>query len=396
VTVTALDAAGKPTPGYTGTVHFTSSDAGPGRVLPADYTFVAADNGVHTFTAGVTLVTAGGQTVTATDTSTGSMTGSATVTVSAAAATHLRVTAPGSATAGSPFDVTVTALDPFNNVVTNYAGTVRFTKSDGGAGSAVPADYTFVSGDAGTHTFTRGVTLVTAGAQTVTATDAGGSVTGSAAVSVGAAATSHLGVSGPATATAGAAFSVTVKALDLLGNVATDYTGTVHFVKSDGGPGSAVPADYTFVPADNGVHTFTSGVTLVTAGPQTVTAGDSLNPTLTGQAAVAVSPADAVQLAFTHQPTATILNAPFLPVVTVAALDPFNNVVTADNSDVVTLRLLSNPASATLAGGAGVRLVNGVATSRCSPRRRPWGRPSRTRSRWPRSRSSASRPRRRR
>src|SRR5262249_30128576 len=66
-TVTARDAQGNPFPGYRGTVHFTSSD--PQASLPADYTFTAADMGVHTFTA--TLRTVGTQSITATDTATG-------------------------------------------------------------------------------------------------------------------------------------------------------------------------------------------------------------------------------------------------------------------------------------------------------------------------------------
>src|SRR5947208_14556349 len=63
-TVTAKDPYSNTATGYTGTVHFTSSDAQ--AVLPADYTFVAADAGQHTFSA--TLNTAGSQSLTATDT----------------------------------------------------------------------------------------------------------------------------------------------------------------------------------------------------------------------------------------------------------------------------------------------------------------------------------------
>ena len=48
-TVTAEDANGHVATGYTGTLHFTSSDAQ--AVLPANYTFVAADAGVHAFNA---------------------------------------------------------------------------------------------------------------------------------------------------------------------------------------------------------------------------------------------------------------------------------------------------------------------------------------------------------
>jgi adhesin/invasin len=61
-------------------VTFSTSDTDPGIVLPADYTFTAADAGVHTFPGGATLITSGDQTVTTTDTVSG-ITGSVTVTV---------------------------------------------------------------------------------------------------------------------------------------------------------------------------------------------------------------------------------------------------------------------------------------------------------------------------
>src|SRR2546428_13585415 len=64
LTVTAKDTYGNITPGYTGTIHLTSSDSA--AALPANYTFLASDNGVHTFS--VTLNTVGAQTVAATDT----------------------------------------------------------------------------------------------------------------------------------------------------------------------------------------------------------------------------------------------------------------------------------------------------------------------------------------
>jgi hypothetical protein len=50
VTVTADHVYGNVATGYLGTVHFTSSDANAGTVLPADYGFTAADAGAHTFT----------------------------------------------------------------------------------------------------------------------------------------------------------------------------------------------------------------------------------------------------------------------------------------------------------------------------------------------------------
>src|SRR5439155_23494551 len=145
LTVTALDANNVADATYRGTVHFTSSDHGSGVVLPADYTFTDTDAGARLFTNGATLVTAGNQTITATDTANGSVNGAATEAVTAAAATHLTVSAPANATAGTAFTVIVTAQDAYNNTATTYAGTVQFTSSDGAA--SLPGDYLFTAAD---------------------------------------------------------------------------------------------------------------------------------------------------------------------------------------------------------------------------------------------------------
>jgi uncharacterized repeat protein (TIGR01451 family) len=99
-----------------------------------------------------------------TDPNMGNNSASVTTTIGAAAATHFSVTAPGTATAGTAFSVTVTALDASNAVVTGYTGTVHFTSSDGAA--VLPANSTLTNG---VGTFS--VTLKTAGAQTIAATD---------------------------------------------------------------------------------------------------------------------------------------------------------------------------------------------------------------------------------
>jgi hypothetical protein len=148
---------------YQGTVHFTSTD--PQASLPDDHTFQAGDNGVHLFTA--TLKTAGSQALTATDTANGTISGTqAGVVVQPAAASQLLLQAPLVTAAGSAFDVTVTAVDPYGNIDPTYAGTVHFTSSDTGSGVALPVDYTFSAADQGVHRFPGGVTLVTPGDQT--------------------------------------------------------------------------------------------------------------------------------------------------------------------------------------------------------------------------------------
>src|SRR5262249_47387100 len=140
-------------------------------LLPAEYTFVASDNGVHTFSNGVTLLTAGTQTITATDADSG-ITGSVTIIVSPSVppVDHFVLSAPDSVLAGRPFPVMVTAFDAQGQVAKGYTGTVTFSSSDPYPG-VLPADYTFTSSDNGTHTF-AGLSLFTARTQTLTVRDA--------------------------------------------------------------------------------------------------------------------------------------------------------------------------------------------------------------------------------
>jgi len=90
----------------------------------------------------------------------------------------------------------------------------------------------------------------------------------------------HFVVAATSPQTAGAAFSFTVTAADVNGNTVTGYTGTAHFTSTD--VAAILPADYTFVGGDGGVHTFTNGATLKTTGSQTITATDTVTPSITG------------------------------------------------------------------------------------------------------------------
>jgi uncharacterized repeat protein (TIGR03803 family) len=180
--VTALDSFGNLATGYTGTIQLASTD---GRaVLPSNYTFVPGDSGVHVFTSGLMLITAGSQTITARDTVNTSLTATATVAVNAAAAMSFGVSGPPSVSSGSPFDVTLAALDPFGNIDVNYLGTVTFTTSDADSSVVLPLDYSFTAADAGVHTFAGEVTLITNGDQTVTVTDTVSGITSGATVTV--------------------------------------------------------------------------------------------------------------------------------------------------------------------------------------------------------------------
>jgi hypothetical protein len=122
--------------------------------------------------------------VTVTETATGT-TGSDLLTVTPAPAVSLQILAPASVVSGQSFDITVIAVDPCGNIDVNYQGTVHFTSSDSDPGVVLPADYPFQLSDAGMVTFPGGATLITAGNQTITATDTVSGIMGSATVTVG-------------------------------------------------------------------------------------------------------------------------------------------------------------------------------------------------------------------
>jgi probable HAF family extracellular repeat protein len=283
ITVTALDAANNTVTTYSGTVHFTSSDAH--AVLPGASVLT---DGIGTFS--VTLMTPGTQTVTATDTASNSGTSNS-ITVTAPA-THFAVTGPSNATTGIAFNFAVTALDASNDTVTTYSGTVHFTSSDGQA--SLPTNSALTSG---TGTFSA--TLKTLGSQTIAATDTmSASITGtSSLISVGSAAPTHYSVQAPSRVGPGNAFNFSVTALDAANNPAPTYAGTVHFTSTD--PLASLPANSTLT---NGTGTFSA--TLNTTGSQTITATDTAAASITGSS----NPINVVKLAITsgNPPNGTV------------------------------------------------------------------------------------------
>jgi hypothetical protein len=191
-------------------------------------------------------------------------------------------TGPGSITAGAATSVTVSAFDVNGNPNLNYTGTVHFTSSDGAAN--LPADYKFTAADHGVHTFS--VSLTAAGTQSISVEDDKAFAFASADVTVTPAAVSTFVILGPIETASGATNNFLVAAEDSYGNIATSYTGTVHFTSSDAT--AALPTNYTFTTADGGVHSF--DVTLKAVGPQILIVTDTHVPGITGQAAVNVEP----------------------------------------------------------------------------------------------------------
>jgi S-adenosylmethionine hydrolase len=296
VTVTAHDAYGNVATGYTGKVHFSSTD--PKAVLPADFTFAASNAGTASFP--ITLETVGSRSITIADTATPSLTMTQSgITVNPASAQSLTLTGfPTTAMAGTGYNVTITAYDAYGNVASGYTGKIHFSSTDSKA--VLPADFPFTTTNAGTANFA--ITLETAGSQSITVADtATPSLTMTqSGITVNPASAQSLSLTGfPTTAAAGTAYNATVTAYDAYGNVASGYTGKIHFSSTD--PKAVLPADFPFAASNAGTAAF--AITLETAGPQSITVADTATPSLTSTESGITVQSAALSLAVTGFPT---------------------------------------------------------------------------------------------
>jgi hypothetical protein len=195
------------------------------------------------------------------------------VTVQANAPVHFKVTVPATATAGDEFNALVTAIDVLGNTATSYSGTVHFTSSD--PQGVIPPDVAITGG---VRRFA--IKLKTAGVQRLMVADTvNTSIEGtSPGITITARAATRLTITVPATAKIGSAFYGTVQAIDVFGNTAKSYTGTLHFTSTDAK--AALPADSGLV---SGARQFV--FKLKTPGSQTITATDTATPTIKGTSA---------------------------------------------------------------------------------------------------------------
>ena len=287
VTVTALDGSNNMVSSYSGTVQFTSSDGQP--VQPAS---VMLTGGTGTFP--LTLNTAGSPTITATAASLKGTSNAIALTSTVSTSFSVLLAGYSYATIGSPFNITVTAVDTMGNTVSSYSGTVHFTSSDGHA--VLPGDSTLNSG---TGTFS--VTLNTSGGQTISVSDkASHSINGSSNVIYASGPATHFSVSATNLAATRSNLVLYVVALDASNNNSTGYTGTVKITSSDSN--AILPA--------NGTLTFGSGnftIILETAGPQTVTATDTATQSIAGtSSSIVVAATTALAITSGTPPNGTV------------------------------------------------------------------------------------------
>src|SRR5207249_3486898 len=256
-----------------GIVHFTSTDGA--AVLPANYTFLAADAGTQTFNA--TLKTVGERTITATDTVTeiGRATWRDRMETPAAASTLVVSGFADPTVAGVQHSSSVDDRYAYCSPATGYTGIVHFTSTDGAA--VLPANYTFLAADAGTQTFNA--TLKTVGERTITATDTvTATITDRKTTRPNSshASSTHAVFCFAKPTVAGVQHSLTLQARDASGIPYTALFRSVHFTSTDGA--AVLPANYTFLAADAGTQTFNA--TLKTVGERTITATDTVTATI--------------------------------------------------------------------------------------------------------------------
>ncbi|MDH3365627.1 MAG: hypothetical protein OEM29_06480, partial [Thermoplasmata archaeon] len=238
---------------YTGTVTFISSDSA--AVLPADYEFVAGDMGRREFTATFKTVDSISHEDTHYLTAVDTVDSSLTDTVS----DILVVESPRLASFDVAFDddtvialestdVTVTALNQWDEAYTVYDGTVNFTSSDDDA--MLPPNTTYDPADEGVMTFT--VTYATEGMQTLNATDVDdSSASGEDTIDVWAARAPHHYVVAGLADDVGTNKTITVNVTieDQYNDPYMAYGGTME-VTSNNSDDFTEPADATFTPGD--------------------------------------------------------------------------------------------------------------------------------------------------
>jgi len=257
----------------------------------------------------------------------------------------LVVNAPASSPAGASFNVTITVTDSMGRISTSgFNQPVSVTSTD----PQYPSLGT-VSLTNGTASFST--TLSTFGNQTITAS-APGLTSGTATIQITFAPpgstpppTAGFQVVAPSAVNAGDVFPVTVTAVDINGNPATGYSGTVTLTSTD--PQAAALGT---VMVTNGSGTLSSAI-LKTAGTQTITGMDPGG--LTGTSGT-------IQVR-AGQATALVVSAPATVTagtsfnVAVAAKDIFGN--TTSYAPTVTLTSTDTQASGmgpkTLSNGTG-------------------------------------------
>jgi Peptidase family C25/Right handed beta helix region len=256
----------------------TAGVAYPGQTFSADggsgdYTFAligTLPNGMFFSPVGADISgtpTQGGSfpiTVTATDNTNGFVGASSyTLTINVPVLHHFAINTIPTQTAGTAFNITITAKDASNVTVTTFTGTVNLSTT---AGTITPT----TSGAFSNGVLTQSVTVTQSGAgKTISVNDGSGHTATSNTFTVNVGALHHFAIGNITTQTAGAAFNISLTAQDLNNNTVTSFNGTVGMSTTAG----------TITPTTSSAFTSgtrTQSVTVAQAGTgKTISVNDS-------------------------------------------------------------------------------------------------------------------------
>ncbi|RZA07191.1 MAG: hypothetical protein EOP11_08385, partial [Proteobacteria bacterium] len=178
-------------------------------------------------------------------------------------------TSTASPVAGTAFNLTVKAVDSSGTLNSGFAGPITLSSTD--AAFVPPGGLTLTGGQA-----TFSVTLKTSGAQFITAQESSASLRGStAALAVSPGVCTNLKVEAPSlTASVNQNFSVSIRALDAFGNVATACNMDATITSTD--------ASLAAVTLPISAGTGGGFVKFKTSGTHTLTAAGTSNPGVNG------------------------------------------------------------------------------------------------------------------
>jgi len=355
-TITAVDTYGNTATTFSAATTVSGPHASPNGTAPSFGTVTFA-SGVATvsitlFDAETTALTASG----------GSIAGSSgTFSVSAGAAKAFGAPTPAAQTAGTSFSETFTVTDTWGNAVTGYSGSPNVSglspSPNGTAAAYSPNPVTFSNGSAT-------VTITGYDAQTATLSISDGTINGaSGSFSVAPAGAANFSVTAPGSATAGAQFTVTVKALDAYANAAA-YSGSKTLSWS--GPSSAPKGTAPVYPTNP--VTFTNGtasgkVTLYDVQSTSLSVTDGVTNGSTGMVVVASAAAQSFSVSMST--STPVAGTAFTEQLT--AVDKYGNAaVSYSGSQTVTWTGSANapngtapayPASVSFSGGVGTASI---------------------------------------
>ena len=266
---------------------------------------------------------------------------------------------PGSVAAGSPFGLTVELEDNYDNVATNYSGTVTAFLANNPGGSTLGGTTSAIVSPTGSNpgyaTFTDLSLNKSANDYVLTIFDGNGLSMTTAGIDIVPASPAELVFTTPppGSVTAGSPFGLTVELEDIYDNVATNYSGTVTAVLANNPGGSTLGGSASAIVSPTGSSpgyaTFTGLSLNKSANDYALTISDGNGLAMT-TAGIDIVPASPAKFVFTTPPPGSVIaGSPFG--LTVELEDNYDNVAT-NFSGTVTAVLANNPGGSTLGGSA--------------------------------------------